>query len=309
MTKTVRVLVCDPVHNDGIEAMERAGFVVDVNPQISEDELQMAVSTYDALVVRSRTKVTKEVIRRGTRLKAIGRVGVGLDNIDLEAAAKRAITVFNSPEASAGAVAELTIGLMISLARRIPFADQALKEGDWAKKRLNGWQLEGKTLGMLGLGNIGGRVAKMAKALGMKILITKRTPPDPQLLDELEGTFVPLRDLLTRSDVVTVHVPLTPETRHLIGHEELQAMKDGAYVINTARGPIIDEEALLKALQSGKLAGAALDVYEVEPPTTFELVKLPNVVCTPHIGGQTGESQRTAATIIAEKIITHLKHS
>jgi len=306
---TVRVLVCDPVHHDGIAAMERAGFVVDVKPQISEDELQAVVSTYDALVVRSRTQVTERVLRGGARLKAIGRVGVGLDNIDVDAAAKRAIAVFSSPEASAGAVAELTIGLMIALARGIPFADHAMKAGDWAKKRLKGWQLEGKTLGVIGLGHIGERVAKVAKALGMTILITKRTPPDPQLLEALEAAFVPLRDLLTRSDVVTVHVPLTPETHHLIGRRELQAMKDGACVINTARGPIIDEDALLWALQSGKLAGAALDVYAVEPPTNFELMKLPNVVCTPHIGGQTGESQRKAATIIAAKIITHFANS
>jgi D-3-phosphoglycerate dehydrogenase len=309
VTTTVRVLVCDPVHHDGIATMEQAGFVVDVNPHITANELQTVVSTYDALVVRSRTKVTERVIRRGTQLKAVGRVGVGLDNIDLDAAAKRAIAIFNSPEASAGAVAELTIGLMIALARRIPFADQAMKAGDWAKKRLKGWQLEGKTLGVIGLGHIGERVAKLAKALGMKILITKRTPPDPRLLEELEGAFVPLRDLLTRSDIVTVHVPLTPETRHLIGRQELQAMKDSACMINAARGSIIDEDALLWALQSGKLAGAALDVYAVEPPTNFELMKLPNVVCTPHIGGQTGESQRKATTIIAEKIITHLTNS
>ncbi len=309
MTTTVRILVCDPVHQDGIAAMEQAGFVVDVHPHISEAELRAVVSMYDALVVRSRTKVTERVIRGGTRLKAIGRVGVGLDNIDVDAAAKRAIAVFSSPEASAGAVAELTVGLMIALARCIPFADHAMKAGDWAKKRLKGWQLEGKTLGVIGLGHIGERVAKLAKALGMKILITKRTPPDPQLLAALEGAFVPLMDLLTRSDVVTVHVPLTPETRHLIGCRELQAMKDGAYIINTARGPIVDEAALLQVLQSGKLAGAALDVYAVEPPTNFELMKLPNVVCTPHIGGQTAESQRKAATMIAEKIITHLANS
>ena len=308
MKPKMKVLVCDPIHQDGIEHLKRTGFTVDVKPGISDEELKSLVSTYDALVVRSRTKVTAEVIGRGRRLKAVGRAGVGLENIDVDAAKKRNIAVFNSPEAPAEAVAELTIGLLISVARRIPYADRTMKEGQWAKKQLTGWQLEGKTLGMLGLGNIGKRVAKIAKALGMKIIITKRTPPDPELLSELAGEYVPLRELLMRSDVVTIHVPLTHQTRHMIGREEINLMKDGAYMINTARGPVIDEKALMDALRSGKLAGAALDVYAVEPPKDSDLVTLRNVVCTPHIGGQTEESQRSAATIIADKIITHLKN-
>lgn len=307
MKPKVRVLVCDSIHEDGVKKLEQAGFTVDVKTDILGEELKRVVSSYDALVVRSRTKVTEDVIKEGGRLKAVGRAGVGLDNIDSEAAKKRNIAVFNSPEASAEAVAELTIGLIISLARRIPFTDRTMKEGKWVKSQLEGWQLEGKTLGMLGLGNIGERVARIAKTLGMKILITKRTPPDPKLLAELEGEFIPLRDLLKRSDIVTIHIPSTPETHHMIGREEIQIMKDGAYLINTARGPIVDEKALFEALSSGKLAGAALDVYEAEPPKDSDLVKMPNVVCTPHIGGQTEESQREAATIIADKIIAHLK--
>lgn len=303
----MKVLVCDPIHQDGIEHLKRAGFTVDVKPSISDEELKNLVSTYDVLVVRSRTKVTAEVIGRGRRLKAVGRAGVGLENIDVDAAKKRNIAVFNSPEAPAEAVAELTIGLLISMARRLPYADRTMKEGQWAKKQLMGWQLEGKTLGMLGLGNIGKRVAKIAKALGMKILITKRTPPDPELLSELAGEYVPLRKLLMRSDVVTIHVPLTQQTRHMIGREELDLMKDGSYMINTARGSVVDEKALVDALRSGKLAGAALDVYAVEPPKDLDLVTLQNVVCTPHIGGQTEESQRSNATIIADKIIAHLE--
>jgi D-3-phosphoglycerate dehydrogenase len=182
-----------------------------------------------------------------------------------------------------------------------------MKEGQWNKKQLSGWQLEGKTLGLLGLGNIGERVAKIGKALGMKILITKRTPPDPKLLAELEGEFISLRELLQRSDVVSIHIPLNSGTRHMIGKEEFRIMKRGAFIINTARGAIINEDALLKALRSGKLGGAALDVYLREPPQELELVKMQNVICTPHIGGQTQESQRKATMIIVKKIIDYMK--
>jgi len=309
LKQKIKVLVCDPIHKDGIERLKRAGFTVDVKPKVSNEELKRLVSTYDVIVVRSRTAVTAEVISRGRRLKAIGRAGVGLDNIDINAAKKRNIAVFNSPEAPTEAVAELTIGLLISLARRLPYADRTMKEGQWAKQQLKGWQLEGKTLGILGLGNIGKKVAKIAKALGMKILITTRTPPDPKLLTELAGESVPLRELLTRSDVVTIHTPSTRQTQHMIGKEELHLMKEGSYLINTARGAIVDEDALGDALRSGKLAGAALDVYTVEPPKDLNLVTLRNVICTPHIGGQTEESQRRATTIIADKIIAHLKNT
>ena len=307
MKPKINVLVCDSIHEDGVEQLKQAGFNVDLKTEITGDELKRVVSNYEVLIVRSRTKVTKDVINEGKKIKAIGRAGVGLDNIDLEAAKQRNIAVFNSPEAPAEAVAELAIGLMLSLARRIPFADATMKQDKWAKKELEGWELHGKTLGLIGLGNIGERVAKIARALGMKILITKRTAPDPKLLEALQGEFIPLKDLLARSDLVTIHIPLSPETRHMIGSEEFKTMKPGAYLINTARGEIVDEKALLDALKSGKLAGAALDVYEVEPPKNSELVKLPTVVCTPHIGSQTWESQRTASTILADKITAHFQ--
>lgn len=309
MKQKMKVLVCDPIHTDGIERLKQAGFTVDVKPNVSNEELKKIVSTYDVLIVRSRTAVTAEVIGRGRRLKAIGRAGVGLDNIDINAAKKRNISVFNSPDAPTEAVAELTIGLLISMARSLPYADCTMKKGQWAKKQLKGWQLEGKTLGILGLGNIGKQVAKIAKAFGMKILITTRTPPDPKLLTELAGESVPLRELLTLSDIITIHAPLTRQTRHMIGKEELNLMKEGSYLINTARGPIVDEDALTDALRSGKLSGAALDVYTVEPPKDLNWVTLQNVICTPHIGGQTEESQRRATTIIADKIIAHLKNT
>jgi D-3-phosphoglycerate dehydrogenase len=278
--------------------MQQNDLAVDVNPQITYSALKQTVSVYDALIVRSRTKVSIDVIKLGKRLKAIGRVGVGLDNINLQAAATNSIAVFNSPEASAEAVAELTIGLMLSLARDIPVADKAMKERKWVKKQMVGWLLEGKILGLLGLGNI---------ALGMKILVTKRTPPEAQLLADLSGKYVSLSELLMQSDIVSIHIPLNEQTRHLIGDKEFTIMKDGAYLVNTARGAIVDEIALFKALQTGKLAGAALDVYEVEPPRNSLITPLSNVICTPHIGGQTIESQRKAAEIVAEKIITHLR--
>jgi D-3-phosphoglycerate dehydrogenase len=302
-----KILVCDPVHEEGIEKLKQAGFEVDVNPTITPEQLTKIVSNYDALIVRSRTKVTKEIIEAGRRLRVIGRAGAGLDNIDLETAKQRGITVFSTPEALTEAVAELTIGLIISLARSIPLADRTLKEGKWIKKKLMGWQLEDKTLGTIGLGKIGERVAKIAKALGMKILITEIIPLSPELLKELETEVVPLKELLQRSDVVTVHVPLTSQTYHMIGAKEFQLMKNGAFLVNTSRGAIVDEKPLLTALKSGKIGGAALDVYEVEPPRDLELIKLPNVVCTAHIGAQTKEAQNAAASMIAEKIINSLK--
>jgi len=302
----LKILVCDPIDDEGIKKLERAGFIVHVKPTITPDELKKTVHNYDVVIVRSRTKVTKEILEAGTQLKAVGRAGAGLDNIDVEAAQKKGLKILNTPEAPAEAVAELTLGLMLSLARNIPNADRAIKEGRWIKKELMGWELRGKTLGTIGLGNIGERVARLAKAFGMKILITKRTPPDSALLRELEAEFVPLQTLLSRSDIVTIHIPYTPQTHHMISEKELSLMKKGAYIINTSRGAIIEEKALLSALQSGRLGGAALDVFEAEPPTDWTLMQLPNVVCTPHIGAQTEEAQKTASVLLAEKIISSL---
>lgn len=303
----MKVLVCDPIHEDSITKLRQAGFEVDVKSSISYEELRKVVSEYDVLIVRSRTKINKEIFELGKRLKAICRAGVGLDNIDLETAEKRGVEVLNSPEAPSQAVAELTIGLIISLARKIPFADFMMKEGKWLKAKLMGWQLENRILGTVGLGNIGEKVAKMAKSIGMRILVTKRTPPDPRLLAELEGEYISLDELLRRSDIVTLHVPLTSQTRNMIDQRELDLMKDGAFIINTSRGAVINEKALLKALQNGKLGGAAIDVYEIEPPQNLELIRLSNVVCTPHIGSQTLESQRNVSMIVVEKLIRLLK--
>jgi len=306
----VKILVCDTIPDKGIEELKRAGFEVDMNPTISNEQLTRIVSNYDALIIRNRTKVTKEIIVAGKKLRAIGRAGVGLDNIDVETAEKRGIVILNTSEAPADAVAELTIGLMISLVRNIPLADRTIKEGKWIKNELMGRVMRDKTLGVIGLGNVGGRIAKIARALGMKILITKRTPPAPELLRELEAEYIPPKDFsnfLKQSDVITIHIPLTPQTHHMVGAKEIQLMKDGAFLINTSRGGIVDEKALLEALISGKLRGAALDVYEDEPTKDLKLTRLPNVVCTPHIGGQTLESQRTVATILAKKLVKLLR--
>lgn len=303
----MNVLVCDPIHEDGIETLRQAGFAVDVRPTILPETLRNIVAKYDVLIVRGRTAVTKDIIDAGQRLRVIGRAGIGVDNIDSVTAMKRGIVVLTTREATSNAVAELTIGLIMSLARRIPHANQSMKAGKWIKKQLRGWELRDKTLGIVGLGNVGGRVARIAKAVGMRILVTKRTPPAPQILTELEAEFVSLKELLRRSDIVTIHVPLTMDTWYLIGAEELRLMKKGAVLINTARGEVVDETALRDALKSGTLGGAALDVYTTEPPENRALISLPNVICTPHIGAQTERAQRTVAVSIAKKIINFLK--
>ena len=305
-----KVLICDAIDSEGIDQLRQAGIKVDIDSTISHAQLKKVVSNYDALVVRSRTKVTKGIIEAGTRLKAIGRAGVGLDNIDVNTAKKRGIIVLNTPEAPAYAVAELTIGLMLSLTRNIPLADKTMKEGKWIKKELIGWQLRGKTLGLIGLGNIGENVARIAKGFGMNILIMKRTPPAMKLQKELESEYVSPNNMSTflqKSDVITIHIPLTEQTVNMIGKREIALMKEGAILINTSRGGIVEETALLEALQSRKLRGAALDVYEVEPPIDLALVRLTNVVCTPHVGGQTTEGRKAISTILAEKLIKTLK--
>ena len=304
---TVRILICDPIDPEGIEKLKKAGY--NVAFLMRREMLKKEIQDCDVLIVRSRTKVTREIIESGKHLKLIARAGSGLDNIDLKAAEERGIAVINTPEASADSVAELTIGLMVALARKMILADSSMKQGKWLKKELMGFLLKGKKLGLIGLGNIGLRVARIAKAMGMKILVTKRVPPSPELLKSLEAEFLPLDELLRQSDIVSIHVPLSKETRNMIDAEEIGKMKDGAFLINTSRGEIVNEKALLNALRSGKLGGAALDVYSVEPPENLELIKQPNVICTPHIGAQTVEAQREASIRLAEKIIRFLHGS
>jgi len=304
----LKVLVCDPIDPEGIELLKKFGFEVFAAPEISMEDLKSRVANCHVLIVRSRTKVTKEIIDAGKNLRIIARAGAGIDNIDLEYAEKKGIRVLCAPEAVATAVAELTIGLIISLARQIPRAEHAMRDGKWIKGEIEGWELQGKTIGIIGFGRIGQKVARLGKAFGMKIMVCELNSPSERLLKELDAELVPLEELLRKSDIITLHVPLSKETYHMIGAKEIQQMKDGVYIINTSRGSIIDEKALLEALKTGKVAGAALDVYEKEPPNDFSLMKTPNVICTPHIGAQTAEAQKYASIIVAQKIIAVVKH-
>ncbi|HEX9677513.1 hydroxyacid dehydrogenase [Nitrososphaera sp.] len=301
-----RVIVCDFIDQAGIDSMKRAGLNVDYKPEIKADELVKTAKDYDVLVVRSRTKVTKDVIE-ASNAKIIARVGVGLDNVDVKAAEAKKIKVINAPEAASIAVSELAIGLMISLARSIPRADAETKKGNWIKKEMMGSQLSGKYLGIVGVGNIGRHIGRMAKALHMNLIGYDPFPISKEFISETGMIVTDLNTLLESADFVTCHVPTTPETKHMFNAERLAKMKPTAYLVNTSRGEIIDENALYDALKAGRLAGAALDVFEVEPPTSKQLLGLPNVVCTPHVGAQTREAQELASTVIAEKIIQILR--
>jgi D-3-phosphoglycerate dehydrogenase len=300
----IKILVCDPIHIDGIRLLEKAGFQVDQRVSITPSELQIIVKHYDAIVVRSRTKVTQDVLKSSDRLKIVARAGVGLDNIDIESAKKRGVEILSSPEAPSNAVAELVIGFMFSLARNIPRADATMKRGEWIKRELTGFELKGKTFGIIGFGRIGFELAKKAKIMGMKVLtydiIIEKLM---KFVEEAGAISVSLKDLLQESDFISIHVPLLPQTRHLIDERQIAMMKDGAYLINAARGGIVDESALKKALMEGKLAGAALDVFENEPPDDASLLGLENLIASPHIGAATVEAQIANSTIISEKLI------
>jgi len=296
----VRILVCDKIHEDGIRIL-REFAEVDVSTGMKPEELLAKVPDYDAIVVRSATKVTAEVISAGKSLKAIARAGVGLDNVDTKAALARNIKLINSPEASTVAVAELVMGLMLSFARKIPRADLGTKQGKWEKKELMGTELRGKTLGIIGTGNIGKAVGRRAAAFEMRLLLYD-VVRDEGFAREVGGRYVELDELLRNSDYVTLHVPLLPETRHMIGKRELEMMKQGAVLINTSRGAVVDEKELIEALKGGRIGGACLDVYETEPLTDSPLLSLPNVVLTPHIGASTIEAQREAAVVVAQKL-------
>ena len=302
-----RVLVCDSIDQAGIDSMKRAGLSVDYKPEIKPAELVSSVKDYEVIIVRSRTKITKEVVDAAANAKIIARVGVGLDNVDVKAAEEKKIRVINAPEAASIAVAELAIGLMISLARSIPRADAESKRGNWIKKELMGTQLSGRYLGIVGVGNIGRNIGRMAKGLRMNLIGYDPYPINPEYIKETGMIVTDINTLLESADFVTCHVPSTPETKHMFNAERFAKMKPTAYLVNTSRGEIIDENALYEALKGGKLAGAALDVFEVEPPTNKQLLALPNLVCTPHVGAQTREAQELASTVIAEKVIQILR--
>jgi len=296
-----RFLVSDKFDQEGLEILS-AGGDVDYNPSISADKLLASIQKYAALLVRGRTKVTADVIAAAPNLKVIGRAGVGVDNVDLAAAQKQGITVVNTPTATTNAVAEHTLALMLSLVRLIPKADSTMKSGQWEKKQLQGSELSGKTLGVIGLGNIGAAVAQRAAAFGMKVI-----GYDPMFSDyemrQRGADPLPIVDLYAQADMITLHIPLNPKTRGLIDGDAISQMKRGVRIICAARGGVIDETALLSALESGQVAGAALDVFIEEPPGLTALVSHPQVVATPHIRAQTAEAQQRAARDLAEEVI------
>ena len=300
-----KILVSDGLAEDGLAVLRLAGEVT-LNPKITPDDLLAVLPEYQALVVRSRTKVTQKVIEAGINLKVIGRAGVGVDNIDVAAAVARGIAIVNCPTAATVAVAEHTLGLLISLARHIPEANASMKQGKWEKSALMGTELYSKTLGLIGLGRIGTEVAKRAAAFAMRIIAY-----DPYLsadqIRKRQAEPVTFDEVLTQSDYVSLHLPLTGETRGLLGSKQFGMMKKGARLICAARGSVVDEEALRAALDSGTLAAAALDVFSNEPPLADSIALHPKVIATPHIGAMTHEAQACAGVLIAEEVAAVLQ--
>ena len=298
---TLRILVAEAIAPEGVAALE-ARHAVDVRTGLSADELRGIIGDYDALIVRSGVDVDAALIAAGTKLQVIGRAGVGVDNVDLEAATRAGITVVHAPTANTIAAAEHTIALLLARARRVPAADASLRKGEWSRSKLQGVQLRGRTLGIIGLGKIGMAVAERARGFGMTLLGS-----DPFVTAEqasLRGVeLVSLETLLERSDAVTVHVPLTRGTTALIDARAISRMQPGAFVLNVARGGIVDEGALAAALGEGRLGGAGLDVFEQEPPTGSPLLDAPNTVLTPHLGASTVEAQVAVAEEIAEQVL------
>jgi D-3-phosphoglycerate dehydrogenase len=300
-----KILISDGLDKRG-QSILRSAAEVDCHDKLSADDLIQVIPEYDALIVRGQTRVTAAVFEAASKLKVVGRAGVGVDNIDLEAAKKHKVSVVNAPTSTTVAVAELALGLLLALARQIPRADATMKQGQWVKKEFEGIELNGKTLGIIGFGRIGMEVGRRAAAFGMNVIIY-----DPNVSEhELEhGNAEPvsLQDLFAWSDFISLHLPLNVQTRDLLGPLAFSQMRDDVRIISTARGGIIDEAALLNALNSGKVAGAALDVFEKEPPGLTELVAHPRVIATPHIGAQTAEAQSRAAEDIANEVLAALR--
>jgi D-3-phosphoglycerate dehydrogenase / 2-oxoglutarate reductase len=297
----MRILVREPIAEAGV-ALLQARFDVDVD---AESPLEDVIDRYDGIVIRSATRLTSDLIDRATRLKVIGRAGVGVDNVDVDAATRRGIVVANAPESTVVSAAEQTIGLIVALARNIPQAHAALKGGSWERSRWGGVELAGKTLGVVGFGRIGQQVARRAVGLGMTVLAYDPFVGSERFRELGVDRGETLGELLGAADVVTLHSPLTDETRCLIDRETIAQMRDGARLVNAARGALVDEEALLEALRSGKLAGAALDVFSAEP-YTGPLLELDQVVVTPHLAASTGEAQDRAGVIVAEQVVAAL---
>jgi D-3-phosphoglycerate dehydrogenase len=301
------VLICDEVDPILNKVLEDNGLKVSYEPTITPEQIVEKISNFNIVIVRSRTTITKEMIDKADNCKIIARVGVGLDNIDQEAAKAKNIRVINAVEGAMNAVAELVLGLMLSLARQTARGDRGIRNGQWLKKELKGTELRGKYLGIVGCGNIGKRLGRLAKALNMNIIGYDVIPIDEEFAKEVGLMKADLGTLLQSSDYVSIHVPLLDSTYHLIDAQKISTMKKTAKIINTSRGGVIDEDALYDALKSGNLGGAALDVFEKEPATGHKLAELDNVILTPHIGAQTKEAQNLAANVIGEKVIQILR--
>ena len=301
-----RVLVTEEIADRGLDGLRAAGYEVDVRLGLSAGDLLDAVKGAHALIIRSATDVTADVLAAGSDLVVVGRAGIGLDNVDLDAATRRGVMVVNAPQSNIVSAAEHTMALVLAQARNVPQAHAALKQGRWERSQWEGVELDGKTLGIVGLGRIGRHVAKIANAFGMRVLAWRRTPDDGTAAS-VGAKQCELDDLLRDSDVVTIHATLAPATRGLIDARRLALMKPTAYLINTARGPVVDEAALVAALAGGRLAGAGLDVFDVEPlPPGHPLTRLPNVVLTPHVGWPTDRKYEDFAESAVDVLLAYL---
>lgn len=301
----MKVLVSDNISPKGVEILKNAGLDVDVKTGLRPEDLKREIGIYDALIVRSATKVTADVIEVAHNLKVVGRAGSGLDNVDKNAATKRGIVLMNTPGGNTITTAEHAVALMLSMARQIPQATASMKQGKWEKKKFRGVELYNKTIGIMGLGNIGAHVARIAQGLGMHVITY-----DPFLSEEkakkLGVNVVTFDELIGNADFITIHTPLTKETRGCINRESIAKMRDGVRIINAARGGIVDEASLHEALTSGKVAAAAFDVFEKEPPEGSPLLELDNMITTPHLGASTDEAQENVAVAVAEQIVDYL---
>ncbi len=302
----MRVLIPEKLADPGLELLER-DFEVDVRLGLAPEELLETIAEYDGLIIRSATRVTAEVIERADNLKAIGRAGIGVDNIDIEAATKRGVIVANAPESNTVAAAEHTLGLMLASARRIPAADSSLRNGEWKRSAFKGVEVSGKTLGLIGLGHVGAIVARGALGMGMRVLAYDPYVSEDRMRQVNVERAETTDEVFERSDFVSLHVPRTPQTMGLVNDGSLAKMKPTAYLINVARGGIVDETDLYNALKEGTIAGAALDVFAEEPTTRSPIFTLRNVVVTPHLGASTAEAQDRAGITAAEQVATALR--
>jgi D-3-phosphoglycerate dehydrogenase len=295
---TFKILISDKIFEEGIKLLEEKGYQVTRAWDTPKTELPKIIADYDVLIVRSATKVKGELLDNAKKLKVIGRAGEGLDNIDFKKVNSLGIALVNTPHVSYMSVAELTIGHLLALARSIVQGTISLREGKWEKEKLIGTEVNGKTIGIIGCGYIGKTVERLAISLGMNVLGVEECVYD---------RFVPLAEMLPQADFITIHVPLTPHTKHMISTNEFNMMKDGVMLIDCSRGGVVDQEALYQALVSGKVKGAALDVFEEEPPKSSKLLALNNVIATPHVGAQTQEAQLKASVQIAKRVIEALE--